>query len=40
MTEWDIWAEQQRERNFQRQQQKEQMEANRSEAEMISGAVG
>jgi|GEM_PF-5952228 len=40
MTEWDIWAEQQRQRNFQRQQQKEQMEANRSEAEMVGGAVG
>lgn len=40
MSEWDDWAEAQRQRNFQKQQEKEQREAGKAEAEMIGGAIG
>ena len=40
MNEWDSWAEQQRQRNFQREQEELQVKANKMEAEMVGGAVG
>ncbi|ARE81499.1 MULTISPECIES: hypothetical protein [Campylobacter] len=40
MSEWDTWAEEQRQRNFQRVQQEQQKKSNQAEAEMIGGAIG
>ena len=40
MNEWDSWAEQQRQRNFQREQEELQVKANKMEADMVGGAVG
>lgn len=40
MDEYDIWAEEQRQRNFFRTQQEQQRKANQAEAEMIAGLIG
>lgn len=39
MNDWDRWAEEQRERNFQKEQQRQLEQANKIESEIAGGAI-